>query len=52
MTIAERQQRKIVRKRVIELLQQGLTTEQIHQRTGETKRQILRIRASLKKQDA
>lgn len=49
MTRAEREQ---VRIRVVELLKQGLTTEQIHQRTGENKRQILRIRDSLKQQPA
>ena len=47
MTSAERKQ---VAKRVAELLKQGLTTEQIHQRTGETKRQILRIKAKLQEQ--
>jgi len=34
-------------KRVIELLEQGLSTEQIHCRTGIHKRRILRTKAKL-----
>ena len=41
-------QNQQINDRVVQLLKQGLTTDQIYRRTGVAKRRILRIRAKLK----
>lgn len=48
MAITDRAQNKRENERIVELLKQGLTTEQIHLRTGAHKRRILRVKAKLK----
>jgi uncharacterized protein YerC len=52
MPIIDRTLQAKRRKRVVELLKQGLTTNQIAERTGVGNRQILRIRKKLEESDA
>jgi len=47
--VTDRELKERRKQRVIELLMQGLTTRVIHERTGMTQRQVLRIRQELKK---
>jgi len=48
MASTDREQYRRENERVAVLLREGLTTEQIHRRTGVHKRRILRIKAKLK----
>jgi uncharacterized protein YerC len=47
MATVDRTQKIQENERVTELLKQGLSTEQIHRRTGVHKRRILRVKAKL-----
>ena len=44
MPITDREYREQQKQRVIELLEQGLSTRIIHERLGVTQRQVLRIK--------
>lgn len=48
MPITDRAQLQRENERIAELLKQGLSTDQVHQRTGAHKRRILRVKAKLK----